>query len=77
VYNTYGPIGNAELLRRYGFVLPGISNPHDTALLEVRPDWLVSLALDEMVELTRDAAEIVSHAIHLLDEVRPSKKIRS
>lgn len=29
--NSYGPLGNAELLRRYGFVEP--ENPHDSALV--------------------------------------------
>ena len=34
IFNSYGPIGNAELLRRYGFVLA--KNPHDCRPLRLR-----------------------------------------
>ena len=40
--NDYGPLGNAELLRRYGFV-EAESNPHDCCQLPVSD--LVSAAL--------------------------------
>jgi hypothetical protein len=31
VFNTYGPLGTSELVRRYGFAPPPGSNPHDCA----------------------------------------------
>ena len=33
VINDYGPLGNGELLRRFGFVEAGVLNPHDCCQL--------------------------------------------
>ena len=35
LFNTYGPLGNADLLRRYGFTVE--SNPHDFVALDLAP----------------------------------------
>lgn len=37
VHNTYGELGNRDLLEKYGFTLP--ENPHDSVTLELEPLW--------------------------------------
>jgi hypothetical protein len=56
VWNSYGPLGQSELLRRYGFTAPG-QNPHD-ALALCRRSLLAAAvqASDESSVRTRCAA---------------------
>lgn len=37
VHNTYGELGNRDLLEKYGFTLR--ENPHDSVTLELQPLW--------------------------------------
>jgi len=35
IYNTYGKLGNSELLRKYGFV-DGLDNPHNIVTISLQ-----------------------------------------
>mmetsp|Transcript_22188 Transcript_22188/g.61573 ORF Transcript_22188/g.61573 Transcript_22188/m.61573 type:complete len:516 (+) Transcript_22188:104-1651(+) len=66
VFNTYGPIGNAELLRRYGFVTD--PNPFDGTTIHVETDRLAAMALEiSLPEHTGEGYHIM-HALNLLSE---------
>ena len=46
IFNTYGPLGNSELLRRYGFVEE--NNPHNSVTIFV--DDVLEVVAEEIVE---------------------------
>jgi SET domain-containing protein 6 len=57
IYNTYGNLPNHDLLRRYGYVLPGSK------------DDLVEIASEMIIQtLSRHTEEEVRRRITLLDE---------
>ena len=66
MFNTYGRIGNGELLRRYGCVAS--PNPHDEALLRVTSDEILAIARQRMPE-HRGVGNLLIHALSLISEV--------
>ena len=57
IYNTYGNLPNHDLLRRYGYVLPGSKDD----LVEISSDLIVQ-------SISKHSEEEIKRRIELLDE---------